>query len=74
MGRLEEIVARNKRPHGVRATVGMLWRGMFILLILGLMIFTDWALTDDPDVPQPRDPGEHRIEGVPLRRAPAQRP
>jgi hypothetical protein len=49
VGRLENIIARNRRPVGVRATIGLVWRGLFILFILGALIFTDWALTDDSD-------------------------
>ena len=73
MGRLENIIARNRRPHGLRATWGMLWRGLIILFILGLMIFTDWGLTDDAgDPPSARpDPGERRLDGVPVLRSPA---
>lgn len=86
MGRLENIIARNRRPVGMRATVGMMWRGAFILFILGLLLFTDWALTDEepapaappaaapparPRDPGPRDPAERRIDGVPLLRPPA---
>jgi hypothetical protein len=76
VGRLENIIARNRRPHGFRATVGMLWRGLVILVILGLLIFTDWALTDDagdPPSARPPDPGERRLDGVPVLR-PAGRP
>lgn len=84
MGRLENIIARNRRPVGFRATVGMVWRGLFILLILGLLLFTDWALTDDappaaggsaappaasPPPPRPRDPAERRLDGVPMLRS-----
>jgi len=49
VGRLENIIARNRRPVGVRATIGLVWRGLFILFILGALIFTDWALTDGGD-------------------------
>ena len=71
MGRLENIIARNRRPHGLRATWGMLWRGLMLLFILALLIFTDWALTDDAGTPpsaRPADPGERRIDGVPILR------
>ncbi len=83
MGRLENIIARNRRPHGFRASVGMLWRGVVFLVLLGLLIFTDWALTDDAKAPppdakappsaQPPEPRERRIDGVPILR-PAPRP
>jgi hypothetical protein len=72
VGRLEDIVARNRRPHGFRAKFDMFWRGLVLLLILGLMIFTDWGLTDDAgDPPAVRpDRGERRLDGIPVLRAP----
>ena len=81
VGRLENIIARNRRPVGLRATVGMMWRGAFILLILALLLFTDWALTDEEPAParapagsaRPPDPPGRRIDGVPLLRPPAPR-
>lgn len=76
MGRLEDIIARNRRPHGgFRASFGMAWRGLVILVILGLLIFTDWALTDGGGGPaaRPPDPAERRLDGVPVLR-PAPRP
>lgn len=78
MGRLENIIARNRRPMGFRATVGFVWRGLFLLFILAALIFTDWALTDearDPPAPQPPPaPGERRLDGVPVLRSPARGP
>jgi hypothetical protein len=78
VGRLENIIARNRRPNGLRATFGMVWRGLFLLLILGLLIFTDWALTDGgSEAPAVRQPGasERRLDGVPvLRRARTAKP
>jgi hypothetical protein len=77
VGRLENIIARNRRPIGARATVGFVWRGLFLLFILAALIFTDWALTDearDPPAPQPATPDERRLDGVPVLRSPARRP
>ena len=77
MGRLEDIIARNRRPTGLRASIGFVWRGLFLLFILGALIFTDWALTDearDPPAPQPVAPGARRLDGVPVLRSPARRP
>ncbi|HWO23847.1 MAG TPA: hypothetical protein VNO30_34130 [Kofleriaceae bacterium] len=80
MGRLENIIARNRRPIGARATVGFVWRGLFILFILAALIFTDWALTDEapdsqgPPAARPASPGERHIDGVPVLRAPARAP
>jgi hypothetical protein len=71
VGRLENIIARNRRPHGFRATVGMVWRGVLLLLLLGALIFTDWALTGDagePSSARPPAPGERRLDGVPVLR------
>jgi hypothetical protein len=74
VGRLEDIIARNRRPHGARATFGFLWRGLFLLFILAALIFTDWALTDDgggsasPPSARPPGPGGHRLDGVPMLR------
>jgi hypothetical protein len=79
VGRLDNIIARNRRPHGLRATWGFLWRGLFLLLILVLLIFTNWALSPDDGgdgdgrVTRPPPPGEHRLRGVPVLR-PAPRP
>jgi hypothetical protein len=77
VGRLENIIARNRRPHGLRASVGLLWRGLLLLFLLALLIFTDWALTDDAaegPAARPPEPGERRLDGVPVLRAPAPRP
>jgi hypothetical protein len=71
VGRLENIIARNRRPHGLRATIGMVWRGVLLLLLLAALIFTDWALTDDAGEPSsagPAAPGERRLDGVPVLR------
>jgi hypothetical protein len=77
VGRLEDIITRNRRPHGgFRATFEMAWRGLVILVILGLLIFTDWALTDGGGGPaaRPPDPAERRLDDVPvLRQAPRPR-
>jgi len=83
VGRLENIIARNRRPHGFRATLGLLWRGLILIFILGALLFTDWALTDEeraareqpaarPPAVQPL-PAERRLDGVPVMR-PSPRP
>lgn len=71
VGRLENIIARNRRPHGFRATVGLAWRGLLLLFLLAALLFTDWALTDGRSEPAAQPPGEHRLDGVPILRAPA---
>ena len=43
MGRLDEIVARNKQPFRLKGTRAMVIRGVFLLLILALFLFTSWA-------------------------------
>lgn len=74
MGRLENIIARNQKPIGLRATVGLAWRGVLLLLLLIALLFTDWALSrDDAPAPQPAArprPVERRLDGVPVLRAP----
>lgn len=82
MGRLEEIIDRNKHPRKhrkMRFPVGIMLAA-FVLLVLVLMIFTDAGLS--PGVPPAGSPaagatqapsGEKRIDGVLLYRAPAKR-
>ncbi len=66
MGRLEDIVERNRHPRHNRerimVSVGL---GLFVLLILSLMIFTN--LGERPEASEPR---ERSLEGVHLRSAP----
>lgn len=70
MGRLEEIIERNKRPGKHRKGrfpfgIGV---AVFVLIILVLMIFTD--LDERPDVPRaapesaPTTNREKRVDGV----------
>lgn len=60
MGRLEDIAARNRRNRSGRRErlVVMFGLGLFLLLILALMVFTD--LGEQPS-------GERRINDVLLR-------
>jgi hypothetical protein len=68
VGRLENIIARNRRagrpPERVVVMIGI---GVFILLILVLAVFTD--LGTPPDEPSPRLRKEPSVDGVQLRRA-----
>jgi hypothetical protein len=77
VGRLENIIARNQRPNRPRErlVVSLLFGGI-VLLILGLMVFTDLGLP--PDAPKagqavpahaapPARTGKH-VDGVLLRR------
>jgi hypothetical protein len=70
MGRLEDIVERNRNPRrhrkGGRFPFGLAISA-FVLLILILVIFTDLGVT--PYQPPPkRDPSEKRVDGVLLYR------
>jgi hypothetical protein len=73
VGRLEDIIDRNKHPgkhRKLRVPVGILLAA-FVLLILVLMIFTDAAIspTDKPATAEPPAPsGEKRVDGVLLYR------
>jgi hypothetical protein len=75
VGRLDEIVARNKQPFRLKGTRSLLVRGLFLLLILGLFLFTSWG-TPPPDtrpginVVVPKDPA---VRDVKLYRAPAKK-
>lgn len=67
MGRLEDIVDRNKHPgkhRKMRFPVGIMLSA-FVLLVLVLMIFTDLGVspTTKPASPPPPS-GEKRIDGV----------
>ena len=71
MGRLDNIIARNRRPNRLheRLTVSLVL-GAIVLLILALAVFTDLGLP-----PEARDarggPGEPRPRGDLLVRQPA---
>ncbi len=79
MGRLENIIARNRRPNRPRERlVVSLAFGAIVLLILALMVFTDLGLPPEP--PRAGEPpagpaapghrGKH-VDGVLLRTPPA---
>ena len=53
MGRLEQIIERNKHPrkHGRRGVTMGVGLGLFVFVILILMIFTD--LDESPVEPKP---------------------
>lgn len=72
MGRLEDIVARNRNPKGHRER--MVWgllMGAFILLILALMVFTDLGKRPEPKPAPPSK--DHHVDDVPLK-APRAKP
>lgn len=68
MGRLENIIERNRNPKGNRER--MVWGivfGTFVLIILSLMVFTD--LGERPEEPSPEpsiDPSDKRVDDVKL--------
>jgi hypothetical protein len=79
MGRLENIIARNRRPNRPRERlVVSLVFGAVVLLILGLMVFTDLGLPADParagGAPAAPDHRGKHVDGVLLRTPPAAKP
>lgn len=80
MGRLDDIIDRNKNPgkhRKMRFPVGLMLSA-FVLLILVLMIFTDAAISPDDKKPAaPPAAGsakpEKHVDGVYLYRAPKAR-
>ena len=77
MGRLEDIIDRNKHPgkhRKARFPMGLMVAA-FVLLILILMIFTDAGVGPPmkPAPPQAGPPGDKRVDGVLLYHAPARR-
>ena len=73
MGRLENIIERNKHPrrHGRKGVTMGIALGLFVFVILVLMIFTD--LDESPVQPEPVAPAgrltdEKRVDGVLLYR------
>lgn len=88
MGRLENIIARNRRPNHLRERVLVsLVLGSIVLLIIGLAVFTDLGTPPDlrnagatsatpagaPTGSTGSDDGK-RVDGVLLRAMPAARP
>lgn len=80
MGRLDNIVARNRRPSRMneRVIVSMVI-GAIVLLIIALAVFTDLGLPpearDARDAPAPAAPAApsrgKRVDGILLRTPPA---
>lgn len=65
MGRLENIIARNRNPKGQRERwVWGIVMGTFVLVILGLMVFTDLGKRPDPKPAPPSK--DHHVDDVPL--------
>jgi hypothetical protein len=73
VGRLDEIIERNRNPgRGRRKRALSVGFGSVVLLIvLLLLIFTDLAQPPDDERLQPKpDTGEHRVRDILLRPAP----
>ncbi len=69
MGRLEDIIERNRNPKAnrERLTVGI-GIGVFILIILGLMVFTDLGKRPEPTgAPAGSASRDHHVDDVPMR-------
>jgi hypothetical protein len=70
---LADIVARNKQPWRLQGSRSMLIRGVFLLLILALFLFSDWGKQ-----PEDHRPGinvvpekDRAVRGVKLYKVPA---
>ena len=65
MGRLDDIIARNKNPKrfGERATVGI-GLGVFILFILFAMVCTNLGKRPEETGPPRIDPTDKRVDDV----------
>ncbi|TMQ15537.1 MAG: hypothetical protein E6J90_07710 [Deltaproteobacteria bacterium] len=83
MGRLDNIIARNRRPNRLqeRVIVSMVLGGI-VLLVIFLAVFTDLGLPPGAGDVRPAPPGQvvpappergQRVDGVLLRSAPAGR-
>ena len=68
MGRLEDIVARNKNPTRSRERLWvMIALGMFLLLILTMMVFTNLGARPEPPV---RKPERGRVNDIYIQKVP----
>lgn len=65
MGKLEDIIERNKNPKrfGERMTVGI-GLGVFVLFILFMMVCTKWGRRPGADGPPRIDPTDKRVDDV----------
>jgi len=72
VGRLDNIAQRNKHPFKLVGSRGMVIRSLFLLLILALFLFTDWATQPEDHRPginvvPAKDPA---VRGVKLYKVP----
>jgi len=51
VGRLDDIATRNRNPKWFKGQVAFGLRSVFLLVILGLLLFTNWALAPEDDRP-----------------------
>ena len=68
MGRLEDIIQRNRKPRGSvrnRRGLGVGLVSIILFVVLILLIFTDLAHPPD-DEPAPPPTGEHRVRDIRL--------
>ncbi len=67
VGKLEDIIARNRDPKrfGERMTVGI-GLGVFLLIILFLVVCTDLGKHPDADKTPRIDPTDRRVDDVRL--------
>ena len=78
MGRLENIIARNRRPNRMNERlIASMVLGAIVLLIIALAVFTDLGVPPEerdareaPAAPAPPSHGK-RVDGVLLRASPA---
>jgi hypothetical protein len=75
VGRLEDIKERNKQPFRLKGSRALFIRGLFLLLILGLFLFSDWATQPEDTRPginivPAKDPA---VRGVKLYKVPAKK-
>lgn len=65
MGKLDDIIARNKNPKrfGERMTVGI-GLGVFVLFILFAMVCTNMGKRPEADAPPRIDPTDRRVNDV----------
>jgi hypothetical protein len=68
MGRLDNIIARNKRAMRPKErTLVMMGLGVVLLMLLGLWVFTDLGLPESSPLPVPREKAvrdHERVDGV----------
>lgn len=77
MGRLEDIVERNKYPRrhrkGSGLTIGV-GLALFVFIVIVLMVFTDLGMPKHTSPPPPDPSAPKRVRGIELRSAPARVP